>query len=439
MVVALAQLPASAVGTLPPAGQSTPAISFSGTLSVPVPDTTSAKQIWVGFWNQNTDPITYVDPQSTDGLQWGGNDDCSAGSCDDQIIIDINGESYHQPFSVTKYASGYMVRLDYTDINAPGPELGDVVTVKMVAGAFTMPGDTTGFEPYLRIDNIQTNSQNGALQGNVEATITAPLPDSPDVPQAPTATAGEEQATVTITPNSSGETVSTYRIFSSPDGQTCDVTPPDTSCVVTGLQGGTSYSFTVAALNAGFPSAASTASNSVTPTSTASSSSSTSSRSSSEADKSVAKPAIHLDVQAQVGERGAGTPVLMEGEGLSPGSAYSLILREPSRVIQPGTANSIGRFSHMVNLPPDQTTGSFSLTLSAVGASGESLVLVQSFTIGPDGTFAQIDSAYPTENGLLARTGPGMSTGFGVLGSALLATLAGLALVVASRRRVHSL
>jgi hypothetical protein len=150
-------------------------------------------------------------------------------------------------------------------------------------------------------------------------------------------------------------------------------------------------------------------------------------------------PATHLDLQARVGQAGASTPVLMEGEGLRPGSAYSLTLREPSRVIQSGNANTGGRFSHLVNLPSDLKPGSYTITLSAIGKNGESLVLTQSFRIAADGRFSQIGAAVPTVKGGLAQTGARSSVVLGGFAIAALATLAGMALSVTSRRRVQSL
>ena len=156
-------------------------------------------------------------------------------------------------------------------------------------------------------------------------------------------------------------------------------------------------------------------------------------------ESSVSNPAVHLDLQARVGQQGANTPVLMEGEGLRPGSTYSLTLREPSRVIQSGSANTGGRFSHVVNVPSDLKPGSYSITLSAIGKSGESLVLIQSFRIGADGSFEYIGSAVPTVKGGLAQTGPDSSAVLGGFALALLATLVGVALAVTSRRRAQSL
>jgi hypothetical protein len=103
-------------------------------------------------------------------------------------------------------------------------------------------------------------------------------------------------------------------------------------------------------------------------------------------------------MQVRVGQQGASAPVLIEGQGLRPGSAYSLTLREPERVIQSGTTNTGGRFSHFVNLPADLQPGSYTIALSAIGINGESLVLAQSFRIGSDGKFSQIDTTVPTVN-----------------------------------------
>lgn len=164
-----------------------------------------------------------------------------------------------------------------------------------------------------------------------------------------------------------------------------------------------------------------------------------SSSSSAAVETSVSNPAIHLDLQAGIGQQGPNAPVLMEGEGLLPGSAYSLTLREPSRVIQSGSANTGGRFSHVVNLPSDLKPGSYSITLSAIGTSGESLVLIQSFRISGDGSFEHIGPVVPTVDGGLAKTGPDSSVVLGGFALAVLVTLLGVALAVTSRRRAQSL
>jgi hypothetical protein len=97
--------------------------------------------------------------------------------------------------------------------------------------------------------------------------FTAKFVDSPQAPAAPQAVAGDGQATVTITPLAGGS-VTTYTVLSGPGGKTCTITAPATSCIVTGLTNGTSYTFTVTATNATGTSPASAPSNAVTPTST---------------------------------------------------------------------------------------------------------------------------------------------------------------------------
>jgi hypothetical protein len=90
----------------------------------------------------------------------------------------------------------------------------------------------------------------------------------PGTPGAPTAVAGNGQATVTVTAPTTGGTQTSYIVTSSPGGATCTVTGASGSCTVTGLTNGTPYTFTSIARNTGGPSvSASVASNSVTPVS----------------------------------------------------------------------------------------------------------------------------------------------------------------------------
>ena len=91
--------------------------------------------------------------------------------------------------------------------------------------------------------------------------------DAAQAPAAPHAVAGDGQATVTITPLAGGS-VTTYTVLSGPGGKTCTITAPATSCIVTGLTNGTSYTFTVTATNTTGTSPASAPSNAITPTST---------------------------------------------------------------------------------------------------------------------------------------------------------------------------
>jgi len=89
------------------------------------------------------------------------------------------------------------------------------------------------------------------------------IPDpvaAPGTPGKPTVVAGVEQATVTVSAPTTGGAPESYTVTSSPDGQTCVIYSPDTSCTISGLTAGVDYTFTVTAANAGGTSGSSPAS-----------------------------------------------------------------------------------------------------------------------------------------------------------------------------------
>ena len=96
-------------------------------------------------------------------------------------------------------------------------------------------------------------------------TYTAAVAVTPGAPGKPSAVAGDGQATITISAPSTGDAPTSYLVTASPGGATCTVYSPDTSCTVTGLTNGTSYTFTSTATNNGGTSTDSVASDAVTP------------------------------------------------------------------------------------------------------------------------------------------------------------------------------
>ena len=118
---------------------------------------------------------------------------------------------------------------------------------------------------------VQVTAANGVAPDAVATSnITATVADMiPGPPPAPTAAAGDGQATVTVSPPTSGGTPTSYTITAHPGGAACTINVPATSCVIKGLVNGTSYTFTATAANASGSSVDSPASGSITPTQSA--------------------------------------------------------------------------------------------------------------------------------------------------------------------------
>lgn len=116
--------------------------------------------------------------------------------------------------------------------------------------------------------NIVDDVGNGAPAYSSGSTHAVAIPTAPGAPTIGTATAGDQQVSVTFTaPGSNGgSAITTYTATASPGGAfgTC-AGPAACTVTVTGLSNGTAYTFTVTATNAIGTSASSGASNSATP------------------------------------------------------------------------------------------------------------------------------------------------------------------------------
>jgi outer membrane protein OmpA-like peptidoglycan-associated protein len=110
---------------------------------------------------------------------------------------------------------------------------------------------------------IARNSAGNSSASSASTSVTPALP-APLAPTGVAATAADEAATVTWTASANA---ASYVVTSNPGGFTC--TTSGTSCSVSGLANGTSYTFTVIARNVTADSAPSSASTSITPTAAA--------------------------------------------------------------------------------------------------------------------------------------------------------------------------
>jgi len=147
----------------------------------------------------------------------------------------------------------------------------DSVPVTRVAGqnavSFVVPSGS-GSVPLV----AELRGGNAISAGNLTIGA-APSPSTPEPPvtaSAPrdvVAVAGDESALVSwAAPATAGSyAISKYRVTSSPGGRTCLAASPSTSCGVSGLTNGTSYTMTVSALTGAGWSSPSEPSNAVTP------------------------------------------------------------------------------------------------------------------------------------------------------------------------------
>lgn len=147
-------------------------------------------------------------------------------------------------------------------LTGTGLRSGAIVTVGGAAcGSVTVVDDTTvtcisppGSQGLANVNVTNTDSQMGALANGFEFQLPPPVPEpiiAPSPPLSVEAIAGDASAVVTwgASESSGSYRVSTYQVVASPGGRSCLASAPATSCTVTELTNGATYTATVRALS----------------------------------------------------------------------------------------------------------------------------------------------------------------------------------------------
>jgi len=298
-------------------------------------------------------------------------------------------------------------------------------------------GDAVNSQPVLADCTRMAND----FSPDITATITVYPPGqlSPAT-QTITGDAGSALSTSALTPNAGWPGTLVFSISPAlPAGLSLDTSTGQVTGVPTVAQASTTYTITGKTVVGDVTRWDATSTFTLTveeqvtppPSQSLSSQGNTQGRSSS---SSSSQPAIHLDLQARPGDKVAGAPVVIGGEGLQSGSPYSLVVRSTPVTVDSGSASTGGTFSKRLLLPSGIAPGVHTITLSAIGSDGSALSLTQTFTVAPNGTFSAMGEVSGQRTAGLAVTGVDESMATSAATLAALLVLMGVLLMVARRR-----
>jgi uncharacterized repeat protein (TIGR02543 family) len=174
------------------------------------------------------------------------------------VAITLTATWADQLFAVTYALNGGSGASAPTQISLSSTDSFTVQSTTATKSGYSFGGWSNGTNTY------QANATYNMTTSNVTLTAIWNVA-APGTPGTPTVSAGDGNATITVVAPSSGGAPTSYTVTASPGGATCTVISPATSCTITGLTNGTSYSFSTVANNATGSSSGSASSASVSP------------------------------------------------------------------------------------------------------------------------------------------------------------------------------
>ena len=329
---------------------------------------------------------------------------------DDVSVIEPDGTSTilgttgTTPYAITIDSAGnvYTANTDSSDVTKIEPD-----------GTSTILAETGGGPEAITLDSEGNLYTANSDSNDVTKISSSSYPSPPSRPGAPTAVGQNRSATVAITPNDFSA------IYGSPSGYTvsavqdqtksCTVRPPDLSCVVGGLDNGTAYSFQAQANLDSWQTAASTASNPVTPAATTPSAPTALIATPGNGSATIAFTAgsdngsaiinyqysVDSGVWTSLSPVDATSPITISG--LTNGITYSIRLRATN-----GAGDGLGEPSDPVSVIP-ATVPAAPTSLVATPGNGSATI---AFNAGSDNGCAIINYQYSVDSGVWTSLSP---------------------------------